>query len=86
MFTDYQARWLAKDLGAGAVLAALLVPAGMAYAEASGLPAVHGRRKRSFQVPGRQGGPAVEADQESIAVGSKKSFVKPVPPPADVRN
>lgn len=42
MFSDYRPRWLAKDLGAGAVLAALLVPAGMAYAEASGLPAING--------------------------------------------
>lgn len=42
MFSDYRPRWLVKDLGAGAVLAALLVPAGMAYAEASGLPAING--------------------------------------------
>lgn len=42
MFSDYRPRWLAKDFGAGAVLAALLVPAGMAYAEASGLPAING--------------------------------------------
>jgi high affinity sulfate transporter 1 len=42
MFSDYRPRWLARDLGAGAVLAALLVPAGMAYAEASGLPAING--------------------------------------------
>jgi high affinity sulfate transporter 1 len=34
--------WLKPDLVAGAALSAALVPAGMAYAEASGLPAVNG--------------------------------------------
>ena len=34
--------WLARDLAAGLALSALLVPAGMAYAEAAGLPAVNG--------------------------------------------
>jgi SulP family sulfate permease len=38
----YQRSWLRSDLIAGAVLSAALVPAGMAYAEASGLPAVTG--------------------------------------------
>ena len=38
----YQRRWLAKDLVAGIVLTALLVPQGMAYAELAGLPAVTG--------------------------------------------
>ena len=38
----YQRRWLTDDLVAGLVLTAILVPAGMGYAEASGLPAVHG--------------------------------------------
>ncbi len=38
----YQRRWLAKDLVAGLVLTALLVPQGMAYAELAGLPAVTG--------------------------------------------
>ncbi len=38
----YQRRWLSKDLVAGLVLTALLVPQGMAYAELAGLPAVTG--------------------------------------------
>src|SRR5215831_13795373 len=38
----YQPAWLASDLGAGLVLTAVLVPVGMAYAEASGLPAIYG--------------------------------------------
>ena len=38
----YQRRWLAPDLIAGVVLAAMLVPQGMAYAELAGLPAVTG--------------------------------------------
>lgn len=38
----YQRSWLRSDLGAGAALSAVLIPAGMAYAEAAGLPAVTG--------------------------------------------
>ena len=38
----YQRRWLAPDVIAGVVLAAMLVPQGMAYAELAGLPAVTG--------------------------------------------
>lgn len=38
----YQLRWLPHDLLAGITLSAVLVPAGMAYAEAAGLPAVNG--------------------------------------------
>jgi high affinity sulfate transporter 1 len=38
----YQRRWIAKDVVAGLVLSALLVPQGMAYAELAGLPAVTG--------------------------------------------
>ena len=38
----YKKAWLKPDLVAGAALSAALVPAGMAYAEASGLPAVNG--------------------------------------------
>jgi high affinity sulfate transporter 1 len=38
----YRRAWLAHDLSAGLVLSALLVPAGMGYAQASGLPAVTG--------------------------------------------
>jgi high affinity sulfate transporter 1 len=39
---SYQPRWLPKDLVAGLVLTALLVPQGMAYAELAGLPAITG--------------------------------------------
>jgi len=38
----YERRWLPKDLVAGLVLTALLVPQGMAYAELAGLPAITG--------------------------------------------
>ena len=38
----YQRAWLAKDLTAGLVLSALLVPQGMAYAELAGLPPITG--------------------------------------------
>src|SRR5512136_1519175 len=38
----YQRSWLTKDLVAGLVLTALLVPVGMGYAEAAGLPAIYG--------------------------------------------
>src|SRR4051794_38887612 len=38
----YQRAWLPKDIGAGLVLTALLVPQGMAYAELAGLPAITG--------------------------------------------
>ncbi|HEY8199632.1 MAG TPA: SulP family inorganic anion transporter [Candidatus Limnocylindrales bacterium] len=39
---SYQPAWLAGDLVAGLVLTAVLVPVGMGYAEASGLPAIYG--------------------------------------------
>ena len=38
----YQSAWLVKDVVAGLVLSALLVPQGMAYAELAGLPAITG--------------------------------------------
>jgi high affinity sulfate transporter 1 len=38
----YERRWLRSDVVAGLVLAAILVPQGMAYAELAGLPAVTG--------------------------------------------
>jgi high affinity sulfate transporter 1 len=39
---SYQRTWLTKDIVAGLVLSALLVPQGMAYADLAGLPAVTG--------------------------------------------
>lgn len=38
----YDRRWLPNDLTAGIVLTAVLVPVGMGYAEAAGLPAITG--------------------------------------------
>jgi len=42
MLRHYQRAWIARDVVAGLVLTAVLVPAGMGYAEASGLPAITG--------------------------------------------
>ncbi len=39
---SYERAWLSKDVVAGLVLSALLVPQGMAYAELAGLPAITG--------------------------------------------
>ncbi|EHK67670.1 SulP family inorganic anion transporter [Achromobacter arsenitoxydans] len=39
---SYQAAWLPKDIAAGLVLTTMLVPVGIAYAEASGVPGVYG--------------------------------------------
>ena len=39
---SYQPAWFPKDIVAGLVLTAILVPVGMGYAEASGLPAIYG--------------------------------------------
>jgi len=39
---SYERSWLRPDLTAGAALVALVIPAGMAYAEAAGLPPVTG--------------------------------------------
>ena len=38
----YEATWLAGDIFAGLVLATMLVPVGIAYAVASGLPGING--------------------------------------------
>lgn len=38
----YQSKWLGHDVVAGLVLAAILVPVGIAYATASGLPGIYG--------------------------------------------
>ena len=42
----YERAWLAKDVVAGLVLTALLVPQGMAYAELAGASADHGSLHR----------------------------------------
>ncbi|HET9272941.1 MAG TPA: sulfate permease, partial [Methyloceanibacter sp.] len=39
---NYRAAWLTHDIAAGLVLAAVLVPVGIAYASASGLPGIYG--------------------------------------------
>jgi high affinity sulfate transporter 1 len=42
MVRGYERAWLRRDLVAGVVLAAILIPQGMAYAQLAGLPAVTG--------------------------------------------
>src|SRR6187551_3812370 len=39
---DYEAAWLPRDLMAGLVLTTMLVPVGIAYATASGVPGIYG--------------------------------------------
>src|SRR3954453_23867611 len=40
--TQYEPSWLRHDIVAGLVLTTMLVPVGIAYAEASGLPGING--------------------------------------------
>jgi high affinity sulfate transporter 1 len=42
MLGEYRAAWLPRDLMAGLVLTTVLVPVGIAYAEASGVPGIFG--------------------------------------------
>ncbi|MGZ5401785.1 MAG: SulP family inorganic anion transporter [Aeromicrobium sp.] len=42
LLSNYQRSWIRPDLAAGLILAAILVPQGMAYAELAGLPPVTG--------------------------------------------
>ncbi|MBF7731431.1 SulP family inorganic anion transporter [Pseudomonas sp. N040] len=42
MLKQYQLAWLPKDIIAGLVLTTMLVPVGIAYAEASGVPGIYG--------------------------------------------
>src|SRR5436190_312294 len=42
MMRNYQPGWFASDLVAGLVLTTMLVPVGIAYAEASGVPGIYG--------------------------------------------
>src|SRR5215831_10015445 len=39
---SYQSEWLRRDLVAGLVMTTMLIPVGIAYAEASGLPGING--------------------------------------------
>ena len=39
---EYQAAWLPRDVMAGLVLTTMLVPVGIAYATASGVPGIYG--------------------------------------------
>ena len=39
---EYKAEWLRDDIVAGIVLATMLVPVGIAYAVASGVPGIYG--------------------------------------------
>jgi high affinity sulfate transporter 1 len=42
LLKEYQPAWLASDIVAGLVLTTMLVPVGIAYAEASGVPGIYG--------------------------------------------
>src|SRR5690349_3102015 len=42
ILSEYQAAWFGRDLMAGLVLATMLVPVGIAYALASGVPGIYG--------------------------------------------
>jgi high affinity sulfate transporter 1 len=42
LLQEYQPAWLPRDLVAGLVLTTMLVPVGIAYAEASGVPGIYG--------------------------------------------
>ena len=42
MLRGYRAEWLRRDAAAGLVLTTMLVPVGIAYAEASGVPGIYG--------------------------------------------
>jgi high affinity sulfate transporter 1 len=42
IIANYKAEWLTSDIGAGLVLTSMLIPVGIAYAAASGVPAIFG--------------------------------------------
>jgi high affinity sulfate transporter 1 len=42
ILSEYQASWFPRDLMAGLVLTTMLVPVGIAYAQASGVPGIYG--------------------------------------------
>ena len=66
----YKREWLRPDVVAGIVLAAILVPQGMAYAELAGLPAGH-RALHHDRVPRRlrAHGPVARAGPRTGLVG-----------------
>lgn len=41
-FSNYKLSWLTSDISAGIVLTTMLIPVGIAYAEASGVPGIYG--------------------------------------------
>jgi hypothetical protein len=59
--------WLPRDLVAGFVLSALLVPQGMAYAELVGLPAITGPSTIR---------PTLSANQASLVIEESSSGLK----------
>lgn len=44
----YESSWLRHDLVAGLVMTTMLVPVGIAYSEASGVPGINGLYPRSL--------------------------------------
>ena len=56
----YQRAWLFYDIVAGLVLTAILVPVGMGYAEASGVPPIH-QIAQHAQVTRLHAGPDLQA-------------------------
>ena len=42
ILSEYQAAWFVRDVMAGLVLTTMLVPVGIAYALASGVPGIYG--------------------------------------------
>ena len=42
LVSEYRAAWFPQDLTAGLVLTTMLVPVGIAYATASGVPGIYG--------------------------------------------
>ena len=45
---QYESSWLRRDLVAGLVMTTMLVPVGIAYAKASGVPGINGLYARSL--------------------------------------
>ena len=88
LVSEYRSAWLRKDLVAGLVLVALLVPQGMAYAELAGLPpitglytsilcligyAVFGPSRILVLGPDSSLGPMIAADDPAARRGERRS-------------